>query len=46
MGVGADKILGVQRVFPNFPKLARTVFLCNFCLQMFSQKDHYDLVLV
>jgi len=40
IGVEASKILGMRRIFarisPNLPKK----LLCDFCLQIFSHKDH------
>jgi len=46
IGVGASKFLGVRRTFgwisPNLPEK----FLFNFCLQIFSHKDHENLFLV
>jgi len=40
IGVGASKILGMRRIFarisPNLPKK----LLCDFCLEIFSHKDH------
>jgi len=45
-GVGAGKYLGYEGFCPDFPKLARKFFLCNFCLKVFSHKDHEDLFLV
>jgi len=43
IGVGTSKFLGVRRIFarisPNLPEK----FVCDFCLQIFSHKDHEDL---
>jgi len=42
---GTGKFSGCEGFSPNFSKLARKD-LCNFYLQIFSQKDHIDLFLV
>jgi len=40
IGVGASKFWGIfDRIFPNLLEK----FLCDFCLQIFPQKDHEDL---
>jgi len=42
-GAGASKFLGVRKTFsgilPNLPE----TFLCDFCIQIFSNKDHENL---
>ena len=46
IGVRAGKFLGVRRIFarisPNLPEK----ILCDLCLQIFSHKDHEELILV
>jgi len=40
------QIFGVRRILPEFPQTCPKSFLCNFCLQIFSHKNHEDLFLV
>jgi len=36
-------ILRVRRFLPEFPQTCPKSFLCDFCLQTFSHKDHKDV---
>jgi len=45
IGVGASKFLDCAVFLSEFPQTCPKV-LCNFCLQIFSHKDHEDLFLV
>ena len=46
IGVGAGRFFGVRRISPRIsPNLPRK-FLCDFCLRVFSHKDHEDVFLV
>jgi len=44
IGLGAGKFLVLRRIFSRISLTFPKRFLCNFCLQILSHKDHYLLV--
>jgi len=42
----SKQILGVRRILPESPQTCPLSYFVQLCLQIFSHKDHEDLVLV